>query len=263
MAGFTRVELVVVVATTLVLVLLSIPFFSQLRARSRTATCASHLQSLGRALQMYTLENGERLPPAYLVYANANQVSWDKLLAPLLDPSFGSQGWTCPSDSLEPASWAARYNLKRRSYAMARHDMRAENWPPSSENRTGVGLWWSFGGAGTNFPSADIYNYSQTNRQAAVQISMVLKPATTLALTEKVDPDNISMNSSGAHISKSDEHMAKGGPFPEYFHRGRFNYLLLDGHVETLFPQETVGPAGRAGSYVTAHQGFWTLYPDD
>jgi prepilin-type processing-associated H-X9-DG protein len=43
-------------------------------------------------------------------------------------------------------------------------------------------------------------------------------------------------------------------------HDGKWNYLFCDGHVETLLPEETIGPLG---STTGDPMGMWTRDPND
>ena len=43
------------------------------------------------------------------------------------------------------------------------------------------------------------------------------------------------------------------------FHNGRFNYLLADGHVETLRPEQTLGTGNNPGRQT----GMWTILAGD
>jgi prepilin-type processing-associated H-X9-DG protein len=269
--AFSRTELIVVIGVTAILGVLLMPFAARFRGNASTAHCAANLRQIGIAMSAYTQDSQTKLPYAYLHYNNQKQISWDRLLDDYL-PGYAAPKphdpqpaqfqppapvMLCPQDTLPPASWAQKARLHRRSYSISRHDMLATNWPPSFDNNTGVGLWWTFGATGEKPPPPRIYD---TNDLAAVMLEMILSPKTTLFVTEQINPHNISRNGSRSFIFRTLDHMeGTNGISPDFFHQGKFNYLMIDGHAETLLPQETVGPSGEAGKYVSAHKGIWTI----
>ncbi|MEW6303689.1 MAG: prepilin-type N-terminal cleavage/methylation domain-containing protein [Verrucomicrobiota bacterium] len=276
--GFSRIELVVVLAATALLGVMLVPFLSKSRVKGQASSCVANMKKIGEAMAIYSRENAGKLPYAYILYTNERQTSWDTLLGARLGtpkpeppPKNGirvnvapvPEALHCPTDTLAPASWAEKYQLKRRSYSMTRHDMLPQNWPPKFDNATGAGLWWTFGAKGDRPPAERIYNHGATNQQAAVTMSMLLMPKNIMLVTEQISSHNIAANGSRSFITRTLDHCETNGIAPDLLHGGRFNYLLADGHVESLFPEETVGPNGKAGQHVSAHQGIWTIRVDD
>lgn len=271
-AAFTRGELLVVIGLVVLLAGVAALAMSRKRAKPAATVCRDNLRQLGAALAIYTRDNDTRLPYAFLMMSNPSQTSWDTLLRPALRAAAPATDGTntaspnqllrCPADTIPAAAWAQRYKLFRRSYAMTRHNMSPQNWPPGSGNATGLGLNWTFGAHGTNPPSSKIYN-SETNRQAAVRTGMILQPAETLFLAERAWTNNIVGNAAGAWIDRASAHTEPALLPPENHHRGRFNYLQVDGRVELLLPAQTVGPNGEAGDDPKRHGGMWTIKAND
>lgn len=276
-AGVVWWEVLLVVAIVAVLAVLGVFGLKKFKRNSRDNACMNNLRLIGNAASMYTLNSASRLPYAYVRYNNQDNHSWDafmggnlgslwisehggdstatnKLYAPLL---------LCPQDTVAPASWAQKFRGLRRSYSMPRHDMQANNWPPGANNNTGIGLWWDFGGKGEKPPSDKIYNFQQTNQQAAVNLGMILNPVGTMFATEQISPNNILGISSGAFITKTADQLGTNTIPAAQHHQGKFNYLMVDGHVELLTPQESVGPKGKAGHLIGGHHGIWTIRADD
>lgn len=270
-AGFTRGELMVVVGLLVLLVGVGALLLNRPRTKSAAVVCKDNLRQLGAALAIYTRDNDTRLPYAFLMRSNPSQVSWDTLLRPALRATAPEAGSTnaaapsrllhCPADTIAPAAWAQKYKLQRRTYAMTRHNMSPQNWPPGSGNATGLGLNWSFGALGTNPPSAKIFNFD--GPQAAVRTGMILQPAETLFLAERAWTNNIVANAAGAWIDRASTHTEPALLPVETYHRGRFNYLQVDGRVELLSPAQTVGPNGEAGDDPKRHAGMWTIKAND
>jgi prepilin-type processing-associated H-X9-DG protein len=164
----------------------------------------------------------------------------------------------CPSDTLPRAGAGGP-----RSYAMSAHDMRQKNWPPGPNNSTGVGLSWTFGPKGDKPPPERVYNFKETNKQAVIKISMLPSPKDTLLLTELIATNNGAWRSPRSAIRYTGEHLNTNQMNPLVFHDGTINYLMVDGHVETLQPSQTVGPTGQAGTNAAKHFGIWTIKAGD
>lgn len=269
-----------VISLVVLLAGLATLFLRRSASQSKPNACAENLRQLGSAMSIYSFSNDTKIPYASLVFTTRDQSTWDTLLSPIVrtevkkllgNPNVAAPSQSavnrlllCPADTVPAASWAQKYKLHRRTYAMTRHNMGPANWPPSATNSTGLGLTWTFGPRGTNPPSDKIYNFAATNKQASVRLGMILKPSETLLLTEHVWTNNIVANAAGAWIDRTSAHVVNPALLPaESFHKGRVNYLTVEGRVELLPPDRTVGPKGEVGEDPRKHGGWWTIRSDD
>jgi len=63
-AGFTLIEILVVIAIIVLLAAILFPVFSRAREKARATTCLSNMQQLGMAFQQYVQDAGRRYPGA-------------------------------------------------------------------------------------------------------------------------------------------------------------------------------------------------------
>lgn len=234
-------------------------------------------------MAMYEKENDERLPYAFIRYDDGHSISWDSLIFQYVRPDGydprrdrAPKGILhCPSDPLSAAD-----GLRRRTYSMPWHKMDLdfeENWPPDSNNLTGVGLWWQSRVRGqimaeiTNLTAA-ASNASATNGGPAstgipcFRLSMIPAPADTLLLTEQVRTNNIAFTFSGAVIRGPSEYVDKRLIDPAKIHGGSFNHLMVDGHVELLRPEQTLGKQSNLPNVDPSDsrtRNIWTVFPLD
>ncbi|MBM3875648.1 MAG: DUF1559 domain-containing protein [Verrucomicrobia bacterium] len=191
----------------------------------------------------------------------------------------------CPTDKVEVIAVFATDPAvpARRSYTMPKHRMQAwifngvgpqaADWPPGPGNPCGIGLNWdnTFGATilrpGINWPTTTPAN-AGANPQGVenFRLSTLGDQSGTIALTERIQNSNIvgdgyanspceTSNSSFQNVFPT----ARDAEFYRY-HNGRFNYMFLDGHVQILKREETLG---RINQNITNQSGMWTVLPGD
>jgi prepilin-type processing-associated H-X9-DG protein len=247
--GFTRIDLIV--AAALAAVLIGYIALLCVGERGRAMRCAWNLRSLHGAMEGYASDHRHALPAASVNVDKAHS-SWDVDIFPYLGSGLKKKDnadlsqivpkyFCCPSDRLQHSGTA-------RSYSMSGHNMQYRNWPPGPECATGVGLNWD---APAVLRLLNAEALKQPENLPGVEISSIPEPAQTLLLTEALSPDNLMGKPNMASISGSAQQtrlLPQGGM---KFHGGRFNYLMVDGHVERLtFVQ--------AGS-LDGGSGIWTM----
>jgi prepilin-type processing-associated H-X9-DG protein len=250
--AFTFMELATIISVVVTLILVAIPSANWIRYKTKESACLANLRQLGMAMSLYETSNDGRLPFAFIEYSESKFVSWDRLIS-----SSGSSGSNirnllrCPSDTI-PANGAA----PRRTYAMPKHSMDQWNWPPAPGNATGVGLWWSPRGRW----HAALANVNSSNSVPSMRADLISAPAMTALLTEQAQRYNVEFSYAGAAIDGPASHLDTKILTASQYHGGKFNYLMVDGHVRLLSPLESLGESDPMFDDPTARfENVWTI----
>ncbi len=226
--AFTRLDLVATMAVLLLLLaIFGMTFFGE---RGRTLKCQSNLKALGHAMQDFASEHSDALPPAII---DTKRIIWDSQIAPYLPFKLVKGGidpvFKCPSDALPHA--------RTRSYAMSGHNMLNENWPPGADNATGVGLVWNQENISRLLGEATAKAaMTNTDMLAMMKRSFIHSPSDTMVLSELINSGNNLKEGRWAVIESPGQQLEQLLQNGTRVHRGRCNYLMLDGHVELLSP---------------------------
>lgn len=271
--AFTRTEVLIVVLILAVLGGMGALWAAKSKAVTKDSLCQSNLKAIGLGMAMYASENSSKVPIASVNFDDKKFIVWDMLLAlPIraelgrLDvtkpkPTTGDVGamLSCPADTIPRVNWSTFQ--RKRSYAMPAHDMGKANWPPSNNNKTGVGLSWNWRNSGTT----SITNFlAYSNNAPAVRLDMLQDAKATITITERVSSTNSLIgNGANATLRTTAEQLDTAKVPSAEHHQGKFNYLMADGHVELLLPGQTVGHTGQAGSNAGKHFGMWTIKAGD
>jgi len=268
---------------------LVLPAMAKAQTKMRSNRCVSNLQDIGTALNLYLQDSHDKLPYASLRFNTGKKehnLSWDDLMGPYLGVDL-----TLDQRSLDGASADGSYKLLecpmdkvpmkyssdmphtefRRSYSMPEHNMgqnavagrkaTAADWPPCPVNQTGLGL--ALDGRtmqpGSRWNPDDEPGSSKVPRwQAAFQMPMILDQSQTIFMTERFSGLNHVGGCTDAAIADISQHISPESKMalPE-----RINYLMVDGHVESLIPTASNSRTNRPG--VTAPTGMWTVLAED
>ena len=257
--AFSRTDLIVVVF----IVLLFGAWFVREHTgeQARITRCANNLTVLGQAMHDYAGEHHDELPAAVINFG-ITHISWDTRLFPYLMPKSEpatndstdqpqvneiAHWFFCPSDPLH-------HDKLPRSYAMAEHDMTLNDWPPGPDSYSGPGLFWDSFWT-TNVLSADEGKKAALNPDLlpTIKLSDIPDPADTLLLTEYINRINDLQGMDYARVGSVNDQEASFHGDSSSFHYGKFNYLMVDGHVELLLGEETGSPGGRSGIWSIRH----------
>jgi prepilin-type processing-associated H-X9-DG protein len=135
---------------------------------------------------------------------------------------------------------------------MAAHDMSPDNWPPGPDSRTGIGLWWDNRTVSLLLGAEAM---QKPELLAGVKLSVVPAPADTVVLTEFIDPNNNLGGIQQASVIGAASQLAFFKGTGAHFHRGRFNYLMVDGHVERWSPLQS--------GALNSSAGIWSLQKEN
>ncbi|MGQ9487823.1 MAG: type II secretion system protein [Armatimonadota bacterium] len=107
--AFTLIELLVVIAIVAVVAGILLPVFAQVRERARMTSCLSNARQLVIAIQTYTQDFDESLPPStnYAIPPEIPERIWTRLVQPYVK---NTGIFTCPSASGSgfPVDWSQR-----------------------------------------------------------------------------------------------------------------------------------------------------------
>ncbi len=114
-AGFTLIELVVVISIILILAAMLLPVFERALRSAEATNCLMNLRNIGYAAQLYAGDYDGCLPPALVeIPSSTRKNCWDVLLLPYLRcPEI----YLCPADE-SPTEGPAYTNSIKHSYGI-------------------------------------------------------------------------------------------------------------------------------------------------
>jgi len=215
--GFTLIELLVVISIIAVMIGILIPALTLVRDTARSPACQTQLQGIVTALDSYTKDNNDQLPPTPSTYSGSTDHTALFFNDYLPDnPATGI--WVCPSHEAFDDSGSSTS-----SYGY--------NWQYLTEPAT---------------PGGAPYSGSLVLDQPGLRMTSPTDPTNTLAYADHHDSGDlwtyIQRPGDGASVN------GMGRFDPRHSNRG--NVAYLDGHVESESPE--VGEASAEDEYWAA-----------
>ena len=204
-AGFSLVELLVVIVVLAVLAGILIPSLLRVRQSSLAVECTNRIRTLGTAVMMYANEHNGTLPEVYQPENGANY-RWARLIMPQLESAELGQKegqdaakiidcFRCPLDEIERGDQVSAMCSYGYSFAVQEGDI-----------------------AGTT---------------KALSVYMIEEPSSTILLGDRWMAANTVNFSVGIDRGRTGN-----------FHMGEnSNYFFADGHVEALPRTEVIDPS--------------------
>ncbi|MEM1012771.1 MAG: type II secretion system protein [Planctomycetota bacterium] len=294
--GFTLVELLVVIGIISLLISILLPTLSQAQQSARSVKGLSNHRQLGTATMMYVNDNNSTLPYAGIHFSDGSvydgytvgnaRVAWDDLL---LQGSYTGDTfredinndvvphWTVRSiheiftdpndETVHQFAWyeALRQQgtANRRSYSMNINWDGQPDWPRGIPRGPGaIAFGW---GTGSN-PNPFF---------EAVKISTLDSSSSLILYADNPSDVQISGHETGAGVFNPVyqgwiRNTTQVYAAIEPYHKGKWNYTFVDGHAETLAPNDTLDEPQTTDTFienwgaasVTVANGMWLSNQD-
>lgn len=203
-SAFTLVELLVVISIIGLLMGLLLPAMNRARAQAHRVVCLSNMRQIGIALQGYTSDNGDRLPPSSCHTADPN-LYWLRVLTRYTRETLL---FRCPAD-------------KTKLFI---------DWNIPVDNQPKTARWSSFALNALLDPLCPFnngrYNYVTAIRHPQSCIFTLESPMSWL-------------NYDHAHPEQWESTEQAKGQVDWNRHKNCSNYLFVDGHAENLKIEQT------------------------
>lgn len=243
-SAFTLIELLVVIAVIAILAGLLLPALNSAREKARQISCTANMKQIGLATINY-IDNHQGYFPCASEGSGSVQISWDDLLG--VGKYDGRDfSWADAEASSCPAGKRSKIYLCP-SHRSISERMRSYSIVSATYGNPGD----QPAGSPARVRGISYFEWS-------LLASKVTQPSGTFMYAEFPNDVNYLGNGSCSNVSTVEQQMDPG-VYPRS-HRGRFNYLFVDGHVTSFRPMETISKVAGAPSWP---EGMWTWKAGD
>ncbi len=257
------VELLVVISILGVLLALLLPTVSIIREAARTSKCSNNQRQLGLMIHAYAGEHDGLIMPVVTRLNNLNR-SWDYLISEDLPTD---KVYRCPADPTPAVGNRRALNSTLIFSGNRSYSMPAWNAGAATPTDVSATIRWADALMWVWITGSTPWVYGPGGRP----LSRIADSSGTALLVERygIDPsldtsgyfqqslfyDNGSWSDGPSQLPSRDTLRTVG-------HRGRDNYLFVDGHTETLTNAQAQGTTTLATSIKAGAKGVWTIAKD-
>ena len=282
--AFTLVELLVVIGIIALLISVLLPALNRARMASKTVVCASNMRQLGLALRMYAGDNMDVLPPGHYTHRSPDRFwAWhdyidrylgNKMTDGSRDLDYSNTAHTfmpkimqCPADVAQPTN-VTYYKVRNRG------------WVSAANRGLPMGPFGFVDAGGDSWNFKDFYGkpMRRTIADIAPGTIMLMEYSNGGRMNDQLP--NGAYGTSGSVMKDCPAQQVigpwLGGTTPvgspigtislQLHPGGRFNYLIIDGSVQTMTPAESADTSRSDPNYSTIMRGptrgRWTYAKD-
>jgi prepilin-type processing-associated H-X9-DG protein len=248
----------VVIAIIGILAGMLLPALAKARDKGRAVVCTSNLKQFGTALEMYAGDYNGWLPPACRASDNT---PWDTVISRYISngrylgvgsvaiANTWAKVWQCPMDRT-PHLYQDGQPSAPRSYSIN------INMDDSGYSRMVAPV---FNGLGEGVSLASISDPSDTIMVA--EHPKLYNNFGYVSQSGVACPD--ASYSPCSFCSSTEPYGQTTDSYSRPWHFGGWNYLFVDGHVQWLMPQKTLGSAAKSKGTLGCPFGLWTPSAND
>jgi prepilin-type N-terminal cleavage/methylation domain-containing protein/prepilin-type processing-associated H-X9-DG protein len=249
-AGFTLVELLVVIGIIAVLVGILLPALSSARESARKVTCGSNLRQIALAVTMYVNDNKGFLPACYRQIGGVYRIGANYgPNAGLVDPKAPPNSMKLlvqPPLGLAPARYLTTPDIFFCPSDFVRAPFRSTVTLPNGGTVRGWG-YFDNGGSNTNQAMSYWYWYYP---------AITWDSGSPQPMAKEIVNDRFTVKGAAQRSYMADQGFIAGNAaerpnetkFP-FFHKKGWNVLYLDGHVKWVRVDEVQPDVKKAGQY--------------
>ena len=243
-AGFTLVELLVVIGIIALLVSILLPVLGQVRRKAQSTACMSQGRQIYMAMLMFSHDNKGFLPRAYKVGDLSSDPQLAKTFA-YLQKVAGASGHIDMDDD-KGALWKYMKGRETRAKVMM---CPGDEGEPLEGHPVNAAYPRNF-----SYSLNHLIERGGPATALGIKITKVQQSSLRIMIYEELAPNDawciMGQHSadvpSGRHGAGMKAAYRSSPGHPEYKSKGRGNHTFFDGHVESLAPDDLLPPKGKA-----------------